>query len=62
MDKDKILKMKEWMFKMTGDWNVFLFKDEETIESYKATVEAYNKTTLHVDSPPFDINDDYIER
>lgn len=53
MDKDKILKMKEWMFELTGEWNVFLFKDDETIEAYKATVDAYKETNALVPSPPF---------
>ena len=56
MEKDTIIKMKEWMFEITGDWNVFLFKDDETLEAYKATVEAYNQTTLIVASPPFELN------
>lgn len=57
MSKEMILKMKEWMFQLTGDWNVFLFKGEGLIESYKATVEAYNKSKAFLPSPPFTVEE-----
>ena len=55
MSKDMILKMKKWMFELTGDWNVFLFEGEGLIEAYKATIEAYERTTAIVPSPPFNL-------
>lgn len=57
MDKDKILKMKKWMFEITGDWNVFLFEREGLIEAYKATVEAYKKSNVLVSFSPFKIEE-----
>lgn len=57
MYKDKILKMKEWMFELTGDWNVFLFEGEGLIEAYKATVEAYKKSNAIIPSPPFNLEE-----
>ena len=57
MYKNKILKMKEWMFELTGDWNVFLFEGEGLIEAYKATVEAYEKSNAIISSPPFNLEE-----
>lgn len=50
-----IAKMKAWMFQCTGEWNVFAFTDEQTIEAYKATVETYEKSDVkrYISAPPF---------
>jgi len=59
MQKDAIFKMKEWMFACTGDWNVFIFSDVQTVKAYKATLEAYDKEIVKplVGFPPFTLNE-----
>lgn len=53
-----IAKMKAWMFECTGEWNVFTFTDEQTIEAYKETVKTYEKSNLkcQISAPPFALN------
>lgn len=50
-----IAKMKTWMFECTGEWNVFTFTNEQTIEAYKTTVVAYEKSNVKnkISEPPF---------
>lgn len=50
-----IAKMKIWMFECTGEWNVFTFTDEQTIEAYIETVKSYEKSNVKcsISAPPF---------
>ena len=45
LGKEEILKMRQWMFEVSGEWNVFVFNEQQVIEAYKATVKAYNESS-----------------
>lgn len=57
-DRTMITKMKMWMFECTGEWNVFTFTDEQTIEAYKETVAAYEECKKYkiIPKPPFTLD------